>query len=226
MAEIHGVPGEWARVKGTVIGFWPMLLGAFACGFAVALAIFYSRLIGSCLFVIAMVGMGWSVVRGFRRVESYFKGAKGEERVAGILKNLPPTYHVFNDFVAGNAHVDHVVVGPAGVFAVETKFWRGKVTIDDGHVLVDGRLPSRPPLAQVRREADLVRAELTRMGWRGSVTPVLAFASDTFTQHVAELNGAVVMNSCELMSSFGTKSVVIAQDELVRLVTLMENRQQ
>jgi len=225
MAKIHGVAGEWARVKGMVAGLWPLFLGVFACGFFMAVCVFANLAVGVVCLVLSLVGMGWSLAQGLRHVERFFKGARGEERVAGILKNLPDAYHVFNDFVAGGMHVDHVVVGPAGVFAVETKFWRGKVTVEEGHILLDGRLPSRKPLAQALRETAAVRAALDRLGWKGKITPVLAFASDTFVQHCAELNGAVVINSCELASAFGTKSVVIAPDELSRIVTLMENNQ-
>jgi len=225
MAQIHGVAGEWARVKGTVTGLWPLFLGVFACGFFIAVCVFSNPAIGAIGLVLSLVGMGWSLVKGLRHVERFFKGARGEERVSGILKNLPDAYHVFNDFVAGGAHVDHVVVGPAGVFAVETKFWRGKVTVEEGHILLDGRLPSREPLSQALKEAAAVRTALDQLGWKGKITPVLAFASDTFAQHSAELNGAVVINSCELAAAFGTKCVVIAPDELSRIVTLMENNQ-
>jgi len=225
MAKVHGVAGEWARVKGMVAGLWPLFLGVFACGFFVAVCFFGHPKVGAVLLVLSLVSMGLSLVKGLRHVERFFKGARGEERVAGILKNLPDDYHVFNDFVAGRDHVDHVVLGPAGVFAVETKFWRGKVTIEEGHILLDGRLPSRSPLAQARKEAAEVRIALERLGWKGTVTPVLAFASDTFAQHSAELNGAVVMNACELSAAFGTSRVVIAPDELNRIVTLMENNQ-
>ena len=38
MAKVHGVAGEWARVKGMVTGLWPLFLGVFAAGFAVAVA--------------------------------------------------------------------------------------------------------------------------------------------------------------------------------------------
>ena len=40
MAKIHGVAGEWARVKGMVTGLWPLFLGVFAAGFSVAALVF------------------------------------------------------------------------------------------------------------------------------------------------------------------------------------------
>ncbi|MBQ7234049.1 MAG: NERD domain-containing protein [Kiritimatiellae bacterium] len=223
MAEVHGVAGEWARVKGTVAGLWPLFAGVFALGFSSAVAAFVNLEAGAVAVAASLAWIGCSVYKGARHVERYFKGARGEERVAGILKSLPAQYHVFNDFVACGVHVDHVVAGPAGVYAVETKYWRGVVTIEDGHILLDGQLPSRSPLAQVRKEAALVKSALEKAGWKGDVTPVLAFASDTFSAHVAEVQGAVVINSCDLRNSFETDRVVIAQPELDRLVRLMES---
>ena len=221
MAKIHGMPGEWARVKGTVLGLWPLFGGVFVAGAALMLFVFVP-LWGSLFFVAALLWIAWSLFTGLRRVERFFKGARGEEKVSGILASLPDTYHVFNDFVVGRNHIDHVVIGPGGVFAIETKFWRGQVTIEDGHILVDGQLPSRSPLAQVNREAMLVRNALIRAGWNGLVTPVLVFASDSFVAHRAEVNGTAIINSNELQLSFDSNRVVLPPFELDRLVGLME----
>ena len=223
MARVYGVAGEWARVKGMVAGLWPLFLGVFIAGFAVAATAFVDVVWGLALLVVTIIYSCWSLLKGLRHAERFFKGARGEERVSGILMHLPDTYHVFNDFVAGSKHVDHVVAGPAGVFAVETKYWRGNVTVEDGRILLDGRLPDRDPLVQAKKEAQLVKTALAAAGWNGAVTPVLAFASDTFRQHIAEVQGAVVMNSCELAKGFATERVVIPPAELERHVALMES---
>ena len=222
MASIHGVAGEWARVKGTVLGLWPLFAGVFAAGCSAAYA-FCDPAVGGALFVVAAVWCAVSLARGLRHVERYFKGARGEERVAGILQKLPDGYHVFNDFVACGRHVDHVVVGSGGVFAIETKFWSGRVTLDDGHILLDGQLTDRPPLKQVLKEAEAVRNELAKRGWKGEVTPVLAFASDTFEAKIAESGGVVIINSNALEASFASVRTVLPPAELDRLVRLMEN---
>ena len=221
MAKIHGIPGEWARVKGTVAGLWPLFLGVFAAGASVTLIV-CRPLWGSTMFVCALLWIIWSLMAGLRRVESFYKGARGEEKVSGILEHLPDSYHVFNDFTVGRSHIDHVVAGPGGVFAIETKFWNGKVTVEDGHVLLDGQLPDRSPLNQAIREATLVRNALVAAGWDGLVTPVVAFASDSFDAHRANLKGTVIINSNELKNSFETDRVVIPPAELDRLVSLME----
>jgi len=221
MATVHGVAGEWARVRGAVWGLWTVFLGTFMAGFSVALAL--SRpIIGILLLMSSLCFIVWRMLRGLRLVERYFKGARGEEKVAGLLEQLPDSYHVFNDFVACGCHVDHVVAGPAGVFSIETKNWSGKVTVEEGGILVSGRLPDRSPLLQTEKEATLVRNELGKRGWKGSVTPVLVFASDTFEARIAEIRGTVVLNSNHLCASFNTNRVTIPKAELDRLVKVMD----
>lgn len=71
--------------------------------------------------------------------ESFIIGADGEEHVIGVLSGLPEGYHVINDvnlhFPKGfrwhetgerifNCQIDHIVVGPTGVFLLETKNWK------------------------------------------------------------------------------------------------------
>ncbi len=98
-------------------------------------------------------------------------GRRGEHRVARALAvNLPPEYALINDaeIVLGRsrAQFDHVVVGPNGVFAVETKNWRGRITGHRGSLYLrirrdDGsRRTARNPLPQCRRQARVLRSFL------------------------------------------------------------------
>ncbi len=223
MAEQHGVPGEWARVRGMVLSLWPLFLSFVLLGsFATAVLIGRHAGLFAALFVTSVVSVAWLWRKGLRRVESFFRGARGEERVANLLGALPAPYHVFHDFVAGAHHVDHVVAGPAGVFAVETKNWSRAVTVADGHLLVGGELPSRPPLAQAVKEAEAVKAALRRAGWEGDVTPVVCFASDTFDAGSATVGGVLVLNACEFERRLAQTAETVPPQELSRLVQLME----
>lgn len=223
MAIIHGRAGEWARVKGMIVGLWPLGLGLFAGGFSLAAWAVAGCTWGCVMFAISLAAIGLGLYWGMRRTGNFYTGARGEERVSSILRSLPDRYHVFNDFVARGVHVDHVVVGPPGVFAIETKFWNGIVTVDGTEVLVNGMRPSHSPLRQVIKEASLVKAELARLGWNGDVTPVLTFASDTFAARIAEVQGTVILNSSDLSTGFSTERTVIPGAELQRLVSIMEN---
>lgn len=222
MAKVYGVAGEWARVKRTVLGLWPLFLGVFLTGLSAGIVVRFP-VTGCICFVLSSVWSAFMSIKGMRHVERFYKGARGEERVAGMLKDLPADFHVFNDYLACGKHVDHVVVGPAGVFAVETKFWRGRVTLEEGHVLLDGQLPDRSPLSQTLKEAEAVKAQLSRRGWSGTVTPVLVFASNSFEAKVAEAKGVVIINSDYINTGFSTGRTVLQPAELDRLVRLMEN---
>ena len=99
MAQIHGIAGEWARVKGMTLGLWPLFLGVFSAGASCMAFLAVSAIWGGAALVLSLLYCAWSLTKGLRHIERYFKGARGEERVAGILKTLPDAYHVFNDFV-------------------------------------------------------------------------------------------------------------------------------
>lgn len=221
MARMHGVPGEWARVKGTIVGLWPLFVGVFAAGFSLALLL-VSPVCAAIAVFLSAIFILWSLNKGLRHVERFFKGARGEEKVSEILKNLPDGYHVFNDFAVGSHHIDHVVVGPGGVFSVETKFWSSAVSVEDGQVLVGGRLPSRPPLKQALREAVQLKDRLAETASKVRVFPVLVFASDTFVARRADIGGVMIINASEIKESFSSVRVILPQAEVERIAAIME----
>ncbi|MBO4612420.1 MAG: NERD domain-containing protein [Bacteroidaceae bacterium] len=63
------------------------------------------------------------------------KGKRGEKRISFILSLLPSDYTVLNDLVfrteKGTTQIDHIVVSKYGIFAIETKNYRGEIYGDD-----------------------------------------------------------------------------------------------
>ena len=63
------------------------------------------------------------------------KGVRGEMRVSAILSQLSDEYTILNDLVfrteKGTTQIDHVVVSKYGIFAIETKNYRGEIYGDD-----------------------------------------------------------------------------------------------
>lgn len=72
--------------------------------------------------------------RGWISTATY-KGHVGEDRVHNILMQLPDEYYVFKDVMLktkkGTTQIDHIVVSRYGVFAIETKNYRGEIYGDD-----------------------------------------------------------------------------------------------
>lgn len=131
-------------------------------------------------------------------------GWRGEHRVARTLaENLPADYALINDaeIVLGRsrAQFDHVVVGPNGVFAVETKNWRGHVTGHRGSMFLrvrrdDGTArTARNPLPQCRRQARVLRAFLARSPRPDAeVAVALVSGSDNARWDIAEADIPIV----------------------------------
>jgi len=67
-------------------------------------------------------------------VERRDRGATGEEQVGGLLEGLTGDgWRVIHDVTLGHGNVDHILIGPAGVFTVETKSHPGPVRVGRLH---------------------------------------------------------------------------------------------
>lgn len=59
-------------------------------------------------------------------------GVEGERKVKSILENLPDNYTVFQDVTitseGKDSQIDNIVIGPNGIFVIETKNHKGKIT--------------------------------------------------------------------------------------------------
>ncbi|HEU5063665.1 MAG TPA: nuclease-related domain-containing protein [Solirubrobacterales bacterium] len=78
--------------------------------------------------------LGWLKLLGgsFKRdFESWSQGAEGEEVVGRVLEELSADgWCVIHDVSFGRGNIDHVVVGPGGLFTVETKSRAGRIPVD------------------------------------------------------------------------------------------------
>jgi hypothetical protein len=87
-----------------------------------------SGFLTGCLFAMFMI-LRWSPP-GW--IENWQDGALGEQRTGKELRALERQgWVVLHDLILGRGNLDHVLVGPAGVFLLDSKFWRGHVTVED-----------------------------------------------------------------------------------------------
>lgn len=86
----------------------------------------------SIIFIVLVIA--FIVSRAFRNTPEH-KGREGEFHVHNILAQLPEEYTVIDDVVlktnSGTTQIDHVVVSRYGVFAIETKNYRGDIYGND-----------------------------------------------------------------------------------------------
>lgn len=63
---------------------------------------------------------------------AWAQGAEGEEVVGQVLEGLVTDgWQVIHDVSFGRGNIDHIVVGPGGLFTVETKSRRGRLLLDN-----------------------------------------------------------------------------------------------
>ncbi|MGW3399639.1 nuclease-related domain-containing protein [Streptomyces hydrogenans] len=110
--------------------------------------------------------------------DSFSTGLKGEKKVGRELARLSRSgWYALHGIQKGNGgDIDHVLIGPGGVFTINTKTHRGAaVWVGDTMVKVNGG-PPRPYAAASRTEADFVRRSLQRYcDFDVPVEPMLVF---------------------------------------------------
>lgn len=104
------------------------------------------------------------VVLARRKLKTLRLARDGERVVGQFLEGLRENgYRVLHDIVGDNFNIDHLLIGPKGVFTIETKTMsksaRGKPEIDyDGtQILVNGFKPDRDPVVQAKAQAHWIK---------------------------------------------------------------------
>jgi len=108
---------------------------------------------------------------------SWYLGAKGEIVVGSMLATLPPEWTVLHAVPIGssNSEIDHLVVGPGGIFTITTKNHpRTEICVGRNTLQIDGEAVSylRNAEYEAERVTILVR---DRMPLVAPVQPVLVF---------------------------------------------------
>ena len=89
----------------------------------------------TALIVVIIIVVIDLIVFGAIRNTPEHKGKEGELHVHNILAQLPEGYTILDDVMLktdnGTTQIDHVVVSRYGVFAIETKNYRGDIYGND-----------------------------------------------------------------------------------------------
>jgi hypothetical protein len=167
----HGSPGRSAlaayrRRRAEELAAWtrslawraPLVAAAGAVSEVLAAQVGLPRagLLG--LVVAALVG--WRLrFRPSDQARTWQRGAQGERRTARLLDRLTRDgFVVFHDLaVPGSpANVDHLVIGPTGVFVIDSKQWTGSVQQGGDGLVWHNHYPLDRTLETVRWEAQVV----------------------------------------------------------------------
>jgi hypothetical protein len=143
----------------------------------------------------------------FRRWSNWFIGKRGEEAVSQALKALSDDYALLNDLTIPDSrgNVDHLLIGPNGIFVIETKNYSGSVRCDGDRWFV-GRRAVNSLSKQAKRNSMVIRASLT------SLHPEKGFKVPYVSPLLVFVNNRIRLNLC-------TPTIpVLRLDELVDFV--------
>ncbi|MEX5257618.1 nuclease-related domain-containing protein [Kocuria arenosa] len=149
----------------------------------------------------------------------WYQGALGEIAVGRILGRLGPEWTVLHAVPvgAGVSDIDHVLIGPAGVFTLNTKNHAGRdVWVGDRAILVGGHKQHYLPHA--RHEAARAAKRLSAaVGEPVPVTPVLVLIEPgklTIRQRPADVR---VVTDRELLRWLKRRRPVLAPERIDRI---------
>jgi hypothetical protein len=117
------------------------------------------------LGALVAVAAGWGLrFRPSPEAVAWRRGAAGERRTARLLAQLERHgWAVLHDLAVprSRANLDHLAIGPGGVFVIDSKQYRGRLQLDPSGRLWHGRYPLAPALWAVSFEADQAALVLT-----------------------------------------------------------------
>lgn len=126
--------------------------------------------------------VAWRLRHMYRQVQALRQGRDGERSVGEFLERLRGQgYRVFHDIVGDGWNIDHVLIGPAGVFTIETKTIskprRGdaRIFFRNGKVLVRDHEMDRDPIPQAKAQASWLRQHFEQAGLKAEIRPVVVF---------------------------------------------------
>jgi hypothetical protein len=177
-----------------------------------------SRL-GLVLGGLAAVVAGWGLrFRPSRDAVAWRRGAAGERRTARLLGPLERHgWAVLHDLAIprSQANIDHLVIGPGGVFVIDSKQYRGRLQLDLSGRLWHGRYPLAPTLQAVSFEADQAAVVLPDPGM--AVVPIVAVHGAQVPWGKVVMEGVPVVSARRLPSMLRQLPAVLGPERVADL---------
>lgn len=196
----------------------------------------------SVLFTILGIGVliaiagAWWINRYFTKVTNYSLGFFGERVVGeGLNQLLRDGCHVFHDFPADPKwNIDHIIVAPSGVYAVETKARRkrkGQKGKPEHVIIYDGDTLSFPHAEQNRYGLDQVIANAKwlsgylsgAIGEKVWVDPILTFPG-WWIERRAKVSTVQVFNPGEIPAYVLSRPARLTAQSIKQIVHQLDQK--
>ena len=173
------------------------------------------------------------------------KGKRGEAKIHKVLLRLPSTYRLLEDVVLktnrGTTQIDHVVVSPFGVFAIETKNYRGIIYGDDNReqwtqiIATDVTFANKwwktytyitknhfyNPVKQSLIHVREIKNKLK--GWPNlPIIPIVVFVGNSNLSHVTT-NNHVIYKRQLLNTIFSYSTIYLSQENVAKVIKCLSD---
>jgi hypothetical protein len=169
--------------------------------------------------ILASTAAGWGLrFRSSPDAVARRRGAAGERRTARLLEPLERHgWAVLHDLAVpgSRANIDHLVIGPGGVFVIDSKQYRGRLHLDPSGQLWHGRYPLAPTLRAVSFEADQAARVLPDPGV--VVVPVVAVHGAQVPWGKVVIQGVPVVSARRLPSLLRQLAAVFGSERVADL---------
>jgi hypothetical protein len=202
----------WILVRGVAIGTVGLVLAALGGSLGI---------LGASLVFLAVMWTIAALVVLPDGVRAWRTGAVGEEMTAAALATLPAgAFVVLHDRrkPRSRANIDHVVIGPTGVWVVETKNYAGSLSVRDGELWIAGRRKTAF-IAQVKGQA---AAASTVLGGVPVLPIICIHRADFPLLSRPELRGVRIVGPNGLLDAITRSPVVLRPDEVANLARLAD----
>ena len=157
-----------------------------------------------------------------RYAEQWEKGADGESRTAAELGRLGPEWTCWHDLKWPGrrlANIDHIAIGPGGVFVVDSKNWAGKIAVKDGVLRQNGY--QRESAVAGCADSALAVGELVPE-YLDAVKPVLCFVRDESVQGWAR--DVMLCSTANLVDMLASRPRLLSDDQAADIAARLRAR--
>ncbi|MCX5807162.1 MAG: nuclease-related domain-containing protein [Proteobacteria bacterium] len=130
------------------------------------------------------------------------RGARAEETIDNVLHELKGEYALFHDVGTGYGDIDHIVLSREyGLFIIETKSHYGEVTVSNGTLLIDGKIPEKDFITQTLRNTIWLKQRVKEItGLDPWIQPIIVFTR-AFVREWEPIRGILLRNQKYLVKS-------------------------
>jgi hypothetical protein len=180
-------------------------------------------------FVAVIVGIGFLALIARLPAEAlvWAKGVEGERKTAEFIEPLLDAGFVVlygRQIPGSNGDIDSIVIGPTGIFPIETKNWKDKIQVRFDRLFV-GEHDRSWVVAQVYREALAVQVALGELltAHRVTVTPIVCAIGGVMSG-ASTVGGVHVVDGKRLARLLLDRPTVFDDEVVQQLARLADQR--